>query len=352
MGTTAAPDQIPVTVLTGFLGSGKTTLLRRLLAAEGMERTAVVINEFGEVGLDHFLIRGVTENAVVLQNGCVCCTIRSDVRTCFRELIDGRGTGTVPEFDRIVLETTGLADPVPIVRTLSTDPMLSHHTRLSNIVATVDGMHGLGQISRRSEAWRQVALADRIVVTKSDITHPKKMERVRDRLAALNPTARCFDLHRDRIRVEDLIIEDAFDTGSTAKEVKFWLSALPETDDARLDFHRPDSRHDHAIQSFVFRTERRIDWTAFGVWLSALVHRHGERILRIKGLLDVPDAPGPLVLNAVQTVIHSPLHLDEWPEEKRSTRIVFIVDGLDGARVRRSLDLFLEQTGEWRGTDR
>jgi G3E family GTPase len=320
--------------------------LRRLLVAKGMERTAVVINEFGEAGLDHLLVKGVTENAVVLQNGCICCTIRSDVRTCFRELIDDRGAGKVPEFDRIVLETTGLADPVPIVRTLAADPLLRHHTRLSNIVATVDGVHGLEQIDGRSEALRQVALADRIVVTKSDIAHPKEVARVSDRLEALNPTARRFDLHCDQIRVEDLITEDAFDPGSKAEEVKFWLSALREPDDAGLDRHHRHSRHDDGIQSFVFRTERRIDWTAFGVWLSALVHRHGKRILRIKGLLDVPDAPGPLVLNAVQTVIHPPLHLDEWPDEDRSTRIVFIVDGLDGKRVRRSLDLFLEQASK------
>lgn len=337
-----------MTILTGFLGSGKTTLLRRLLAAEGMQRTAVVINEFGAIGLDHLLVRNVTENAVVLQNGCICCTIRSDVQASFRELIDGQETGAVPRFDRIVLETTGLADPAPIVQTLVGDPLLRHRTRLSNIVATVDGVHGLGQIEAGAEPLRQAAIADRLVVTKSDIAAPVDLARLRERLATLNPTAKLFDFNREPIRVDDLIAQDAFDPASKSAEVKFWLAALPGEEAGGRDgdpAHDGHFRHDDAIHSFVFRTERRIDWTSFGVWLSALVHRHGRRILRIKGLLDVPDARGPVVLNAVQTTIHPPTHLDAWPDEDHATRIVFIVQGLAGARVRRSLDLFLEKAG-------
>jgi len=193
-------DRIPVTILTGFLGSGKTTLLRKLLAAEGMQRTAVVINEFGEIGLDHLLVKGMTGTTVVLQNGCICCTIRSDVQQGFRELVDGRSTGEIPPFDRIVLETTGLADPVPIVQTLTADAMLRHQTRLSNIITTVDAVHGSAQLREHPESLRQTATADRIVVTKSDLANARDVELLNRKLAVLNPTARRFDPTRSRSR--------------------------------------------------------------------------------------------------------------------------------------------------------
>ena len=316
-----------------------------------MQRTAVVINEFGEIGLDHLLVKSVTDNAIVLQNGCICCTIRSDVRSSFAELIDGRASGAIPRFDRIVLETTGLADPVPIVQTLVGDPMLRHQVRLSNIVATVDGLHGSDQLATHPESLRQAAIADRLVLTKSDIAPEAGFERLRERLHALNPTARQLELNHEEIRVADLIVNDAFHPLSKGDEVRSWLSAISDAAAPADHDHsgHEHSRHDDAIKTFVFRTERPIDWTAFGVWLSALVHRHGKEILRIKGLLNVPDAYGPVVLNAVQRIIHQPIHLDSWPDDDHSTRIVFIVQGLDPARLRRSLDMFLraaEPSGE------
>jgi G3E family GTPase len=331
-----------VTVLTGFLGSGKTTLLRRLLGAEHMDRTAVVINEFGEIGLDHLLVRSVTDNALVLQNGCICCTIRSDIRTSFRELIDGRASGEIPPFDRIVVETTGLADPVPIVQTLVGDPMLKHQTRMANVVTTIDAVLGLGQLGEHPESLRQAAIADCLVLTKADIAEPQAADLLRSKLASLNPTAQI--LESEQVSVSDVVREDAFDPQSKSDEVRRWLAALP------IPAHGPNHAnsdqaqfgHDHEISSFVLGTERPIDWTVFGVWLSALVHRHGRRVLRIKGLLNVPDADGPVVLNTVQNIVHRPFHLDDWPDDDHSTRIVFIVQGLDRDTIRRSLDLFLD----------
>lgn len=346
--TRQTAKRTPVTVLTGSLGSGKTTLLRRLLADERMSRTAVVINEFGEVGLDHLLLRQVTDNAVVLQNGCICCTIRSDIQTSFRELIDGRSSGAFGAFDRIVLETTGLADPAPIVQTLISDPMLRHQTQLSNIVCAVDSLHGLDQIASYSEVLRQVAVADRLVMTKTDLATGPDVERLRENLRQLNPTAQLLEAAADDVDLYELFTQDGFDSRSHEEEVRRWLAVLPSiaSIEDRRDHHVHvgGSRH-HGVDSFVFRTDRRVDWSAFGVWLSAFVHRYGGQILRIKGLLDVPEARGPIVLNVVQNVIHQPAHLDQWPDEDHSSRIVFIVDGLSCARVQRSLQLFLDSAG-------
>ena len=333
-------DRTPVTILTGFLGSGKTTLLRRLLTADRMDRTAIVINEFGEIGLDHLLVRSLNGNAVVLQNGCVCCTIRADVQSSFRELIDGRSAGTVPDFDRIVLETTGLADPVPIVQTLVGDPMLRSQARLSNIVTTVDALHGLDQMRDHPESLRQAAVADRLVITKSDLADSDHQQRLRGSLQAVNPMADLFDAHRDEIPAASLILQDAFHPDLRDREIGRWLAALPAAD-RHEDVPHARSRHDHDIRAVVFRTQEPVDWAAFGVWLSALVHRHGKRILRIKGLLNLGRDVGPLVLNGVQTVVHPPLHLDAWPDGDDSTRIIFIVQGLDGSRLLRSLGIFL-----------
>ena len=309
-----------------------------------MERTAVVINEFGEIGLDHLLVKSVTDNAIVLQNGCICCTIRSDVRSSFAELIDGRASGAIPGFDRIVLETTGLADPVPIVQTLVGDPMLRHQ------VAAVEHRRHRRRPARQRPARHAPGIAaaggHRRPARPHQIRHRARgrfRARLRERLHALNPTARLFDLNREEIRVADLIVNDAFHPLSKGDEVRSWLAAISEAAEPAGHDHagHGHSRHDDAIKTFVFRTERPIDWTAFGVWLSALVHRHGKEILRIKGLLNVPDAYGPVVLNAVQRIIHQPTHLESWPDDDRSTRIVFIVQGLDPARLKRSLDVFL-----------
>lgn len=326
--------RVPVTLLTGYLGSGKTTLLQKLLDAPGGAGAAVLINEFGEIGLDHLLVRPMAGPAIVLQNGCICCTIRSDLRSGLRELLDARDTGAIPRFDRILVETTGLADPVPLVQTMTADQMLRHQLRLANLVTTVDGFNGFAQLSERSEAMRQAAVADRIVVTKSDLCNPDDVAKLRDKLEHINSTAHIIDPHYCEDLWTALLGSDAFDPASRSQEVRSWLAKLPG--------EASHSRHDGSIESFVFRTDQTMDWTAFAVWLSALVHRHGKKILRIKGLLNVPGSPGPVVLNVVQNLIHPPVHLVEWPDGDRSSRLVFIVDGLDRRATRRSLSGFLD----------
>jgi G3E family GTPase len=331
---TDADRRLPVCVLSGFLGSGKTTLLRRMFAAPRMAGTAVLINEFGEIGLDHLLVRPVHGNAVVLQNGCICCTLQSDLQQGLRDLIDSRSDPALPPFERIVVETTGLADPAPVLQTLVLDPMLRHQIRLANTIVTIDALHGAAQLDRHVEAYRQAATADRLVITKADMADAGAVAALRVRLAALNPTARIIDAHAAGFDPCRLILEGLADPATKLAEIRHWL-------------HQPGtSPHDHGahgarIQSFSLRVEEQIDWTAFGVWLTALLHRHGKSVLRVKGLLNVPDARGPIVLHGVQHVIHAPVHLDAWPDADMASRLVFVVQDIDPDLVRRSLFTFL-----------
>ncbi len=326
---------IPVNVLTGFLGSGKTTLLQRLLAAPDMANTAVLINEFGEVGLDHLLLERVDEDVVILQSGCVCCTIRGDLSNAIRDLYDKRDRGDVPRFDRLAIETTGLADPAPIVSTLLADPVLRHHFRLGNVITTVDGVHGSRQLAANPEPRKQVAVADHLVVTKSDIGVADDVAALKARLEQINPAAGLHDGAAADLRADDLFRSDVYDPATKAAEVTRWLEQHDHvTDDAG------HSRHDDEIHAFAVVEEEPLDWTAFGFWLSMLLNRHGENVLRVKGILNVVDAETPVVVHGVQTTVHPPAHLDAWPSDDRRSRLVFIVRGLDPATIKRSLAAF------------
>lgn len=322
---------LPVMVLTGYLGSGKTTLLRRLLEGEAGRRTAVIINEFGEVSLDHLLVKPVSGSTVVLQNGCVCCSVRSELRVALRELLDEEDRRGTARFDRIVIETTGLADPVPLVQTLTLDPMLRHRLRLSRLIATVDGMNGLEQLASQPEAVRQAAMADRLVITKTDICDRRGLGKLRRALAAVNPMAKVL---AGANLSSALFDGTADDPRAMPQRTRSWGGTAEEVGGVSSDA----ARHATAVTSFVFRETRPVDWTAFAVWLSLLVHRHGRNILRVKGLLNVAGAGGPVCLNAVQHFIHPPVHLEGWPDEDHSSRLVFIVQGLSGAAIRRSLE--------------
>ena len=347
MPTATNNSRVPVAVLTGFLGSGKTTLLRRLLVDESMNRTAVLINEFGEIGLDHLLVKPVAEGAVVLQNGCICCTLRTDLREGIANIIDARYAGTFPEFDRIVVETTGLADPAPIAQTLLIDPMLRNQVRLANIVTTVDGMLGAEQLTTHEESLRQAAVADRLVVTKTDMISLDRAQALKTALTRLNPTARIFDVNAPQFDANMLLSEGVADAGTKLAEVRHWLASTG-SNHAHHEHHHGDVEHVHLggnhsvdIQSFSLRVEEEIDWTAFGIWLTLLLHRHGTKVLRVKGLLRVSEVSGPVVLHGVQHVIHAPVHLEEWPDDDHASRLVFVVQGIDPALLRRSLMAFL-----------
>jgi G3E family GTPase len=335
-------SSLPVTVLTGFLGSGKTTLLQRLLHSEGGARTAVLINEFGEVGIDHLVVRNVSPTSVVLQNGCICCTIRADLQAGLRDLIDLAGPADARDFERIIIETTGLADPVPVVQTLSADPMLRNNVRLASLVSTADCLRGLAQLETHGEALRQAATADRLVLTKTDISEPEQICNLRERLAAVNPTAAIIDTHESEDLWGAVLGDHDLKLDRRSADVGRWFGRLRP----HLDGHSHGNEFSHSatIRTFAVQTEQPLDWTAFAVWLSALVHRHGSNVLRIKGLLNVPGAETPVLINAVQKFVHPPVHLEAWPDADRSSRLVFITQGIEPAVVRQSLQHFLGTT--------
>jgi len=311
----------PVTIVTGFLGSGKTTLLGRVLSDPSMSNTAVLVNEFGEVGLDHHLLRRVDERAVLLGNGCVCCTTREDLVEALLELLDLDQRGEIPCLDRVVVETTGLADPAPILHTIFADPVLQHHFCVDLVLTTVDAVNGNLHLDRNLESAKQVAAADKIVLTKTDVAEPGSVRGLLSRLGAINPSANLLE------------------------------AAFGETDAAEL--FRPYGAGSHAVpevyaggphdagetHSVSLTFEGSVDWTAFGIWLSMLLHARGEDVLRVKGLLDVGEG-GPVVVNGVQHTIHPPEHLDRWPDENHRSRIVFISRRIRPEELLGSLEAF------------
>lgn len=329
-----APALLPVNLLTGFLGSGKTTLLRRLLSDPALSGAAVLINEFGEVGLDHHLVERIDETMVLLQSGCVCCTIRGELSEALRDLLSKRARGLVPAFDRLVIESTGLADPFPILSTLRADPVLSHHLAPGTIVATVDAFNAADQIARRPEMTKQISAADRIVVTKGDLVTPEVLDALVHRLAALNPAASVVDVHDRDWDAAWLMVE-------TAGLSPIRAPADVGDDHAGHTHHRHDpSRHGATIRSFAVTLDRPIDWTGFGIWLSMLLNRHGHRILRVKGILDLAGEARPVAVHGVQHLVHPPTHMAAWPDGPRTSRLVFIVDGIEEARIRASFEVF------------
>jgi len=327
----------PVTanLLTGFLGAGKTSLLKRLLRQPELSDTAVLINEFGEVGLDHLLVEEVDEDLVLLKSGCVCCTIRGDLKEAMARLHGRRQRGEVPPFSRVVIETTGLADPAPIVATLTVDPMLRHHFRLGNVVTVVDALAGERNLDDFPEAARQAAAADRVVLSKIDLVEGGPLDRLRQRLVALNPAAEILEADEETEAEALLLTQDMGGHDASLAEAGRWLKA-----DETHTHHVDRSRHGD-IQSFVIERETPVDWLAFGLWLSMLLNRHGERILRLKGLVRVEGQAGPVAVQGVQHLVHKPVHLDRWPDGERRTRLVVIGKGLDPALVRRSFEAFV-----------
>ena len=323
----ALPDFTPVTLITGFLGSGKTTLLQRLLLDPRLSDTAVLINEFGEIGLDHHLLERIDETIVMLQSGCVCCTIRGELSTAIKDLHSRRERGLLPPFRRLVIESTGLADPFPILSTVRSDPVLRHHFSLGNVITTVDAVNGAQQLDRHPESIKQVAVADRLVLTKTDLTTDEVATGLTKRLRHINPGAPIWRAVEDDLDADALL---------SAHDYKAWQ--LTDSNDAVPDGHH--HRHAENIRTLALSIETPIDWTRFGIWLTMLLHRHGDALLRIKGILNIADVATPVAVHAVQHLVHTPRHLEAWPDGDRRSRLVFIVSGLGPGVIERSFWAF------------
>jgi G3E family GTPase len=312
-----------VSVITGFLGSGKTTLLGKVLSNPVMKNTAVLVNEFGKVGLDHHLLKRLDEQTILIGGGCLCCTVRDDLVKGLRELLDSEHRGEVERLDRVIVETSGLADPAPILFTIVTDPVLQHHFSVESVIVAVDAVNGVLHLDRQPESIKQVSVADKILITKTDIASPEVVEQLIMRLHSINPSAEVI-----KSVYGDIDVGSLFNSHGQS----FLESMVPQSLNLS-GMHMPDTR------SVSLSFDEPIDWNAFGLWLSMLLHARGEDVLRVKGLINVGEE-GPVLLNGVQHIIHPPEHLPSWPTEDRRSHVIFIMRNIDPQEIITSLQAF------------
>ncbi|WP_119303514.1 CobW family GTP-binding protein [Dongia deserti] len=344
-------ERLPVSVITGFLGSGKTTLLKNLLLQPDMADTAVVINEFGEIGLDHLLVEEAKEDTILMSSGCLCCSIRGDLIDTLRRLYKRRERGEVPRFKRLVIETTGLADPAPILQTLIGDPLLSAFYRLDGVVTTVDAVNGMSQLDRQFESVKQAAVADRLVLTKIDLADADHRKALEARLRGLNPAASLLPVAHGAVAAEQLFNAGLYNPAEKSPDVSRWLKEEAYAE-AQADHHNGHDHHDHGhandvnrhddhIRAFCLTYDRPIDWDKFVNWIEMLITMRGADLLRIKGILDVAGSDVPVAIHGIQHLFHPPAVLPGWTGEDRRSRIVFITRDLERTWLEQSMAEFL-----------
>ena len=368
-------NRIWVTVITGFLGSGKTTLLNTLLRHPEMNQAAVIVNEFGEIGLDYDLVERSDENVVQLANGCLCCSVKGDLIDTFRDLYIQRNASTIPYFDRVVIETTGIADPAPVMQIIFTNPMVKNHYSLDGVVTTVDLINGSSSLGRFPECVKQAAIADRLIITKSDLLegagHQEKLSNLSGQLRALNPAAPIVVRKTGDVDPEDLFGTGMFDRETKKVDFDAWLNPekyetennkqyfLPskENDEETLAYykqhgHSPENyeskghHHDPSIKTFCVVRNEPMSLDMLRMFLEGLSNEAGPDLLRVKGIVNIEDEPDrPAVIQGAQQILHSLEFLESWPSTDHRTRIVFITRNIDQEYIESTISL-IERVAE------
>ena len=371
-------DRLPISVITGFLGAGKSTLLGKLIQHADMDRVAVIVNEFGEVGIDHALVSKVDEETVLLNSGCLCCTVRGDLLDTLKRLVVQREEKVVADFDRVLVETTGLADPAPILHTMMSDPFLVSRFRLDGVITVVDAANAAWQMDNHGEAIKQAAVADRLVLSKADLASAEARAATERRLAALNPAAPILPAVQGDLAPGQLFDAGLYNPATKSVDVARWLREEAYRDQAGHVYHRPDdhdhdqrhghghghghhhthrhdhehdhghhhhhhdvNRHDDRIHAFCLQYDTPLTWHRVAGALDLFAQTHGANLLRLKGLLNLTETDKPVVVHAVQHMFHPPAQLEGWPDDDRRSRLVFIVKDLDQKTVENIMNSYL-----------
>ena len=325
-------NQIPVTVITGFLGSGKTTLLSSILKKKEMQKTAVIINEFGEIGLDHALIEHTDENIVELQSGCICCTIQGDLNKTLIDLFDKMMNGKVSSFNRILIETTGLANPVPIIHTLMSSIELIRIYSLDGVITVVDSINGEKTLDLHEESLKQLALAEKIILSKTDIVDKDEINSLIYRIKEINPVSQIVFSKLGNIPLEEIFGLGAYDPYKKSEDVKKWLAA-EKYKDKKHHHHHDVNRHNENIRAFSMMSEKPVNMIAFSFFRDMITAALGANLLRMKGIINIAGEERPAVIHGVQHIFHPVQWLETWPDNDRRTKLVFITQNIKKEQI-------------------